>query len=266
VAGVDDGVRARARLLYDQGAKAYREGRYHVAAESFLDSHRLYPTPQLLYNVAIAFDKLGVEPSALAHYRDYLRRLPSASDAEEVKARINELEASLAKRGVQQITVMTEPSQALLVIDGTAVGVTPWTGETWPGAHHIAITHTGQQPIAPVITVQAIRAEDFSFKLEPVPPPEAKPAAPPPPPPPREVSTLTWIVLGVGTAALGTTLVSEMAAKNSTGLTRTGAFFGGVGLTASLLGGVFLHLDLHEPDATPLRKAHGVTASATGQF
>ena len=80
------------------------------------------------------------------------------------------------------------------------------------------------------------------------------------------VSTLTWIVLGTGTAALGATLVAEMAAKNTGGLTRTGAFFGGIGITASVIGGVLLYLDLHEPNVTPTQKGRAFVAGVSGRF
>jgi hypothetical protein len=265
---VDQGARARARILFDEGVRAYDESRYYQAAEYFTAAHRAYPTPQLLFNVAKAYDKLGVQSSALAFYRDYLRHLPDAQDASEIGNRVHELEAALAQRGVQQLSVLTVPSRALLTIDGTAVGISPWTGETWPGAHRVTATLDGRKPLSTLITVEALRAQDYPFDLEPAPPPNvgASSLAVPPPAPPRAVSTLTWIVLGVGTAAIGTTLVVEMAQKNTTGLTRTGAFFGGVGLTASVLGGLLLHVDLHAPAVAPAQQKRALTASVSGRF
>jgi hypothetical protein len=264
----DEGTRARARILFDQGVRAYNEGRYYPAAECFAAAYRVYPTPQLLFNVAKAYDKLGVQSSALSFYRDYLRHLPDVQDAAEVGNRVHELEVALAQRGVQQLSVLTVPPQALLTIDGTAVGITPWTGETWPGAHRVTATLDGRKPLTTVITVEALRAQDYSFDLELSPRPNVDKShvAVSPHAPPRAVSTLTWIVLGIGTAAMGTTLVVEMAQTNTTGLTRTGAFFGGVGLTASALGGLLLHVDLHEPDPAPAPKRRAFTASLTGRF
>jgi tetratricopeptide (TPR) repeat protein len=265
---LDEAARNRARTLFDKGAQAYNESRYSQAAEYFLDAHRVYPAPQLLFNVAKAYDKLGMPSSAMAFYRDYLRHLPGAPDANEVGSRVRELEAVLAQRGVQQLTVLTTPARALVAVDATPVGVTPWTGETWPGEHRLAVTLDGYKPLETLIMVDAVRARDFSFELVHAAPSNTTlpgglaPAAKPSP----HVSTLTWLVLGVGTAALGTTLAVEMVSKNTSGLSRTGAFFGGVGISASLLGGLLLHLDLYEPDATPTQKRRAVAASVIGRF
>jgi len=266
--GVDEKTRARARALYDQGAQAYNESRYYQAAQYFLEAHSIYPTPQLLFNVAKAYDKLGVATSALSFYRNYLRQLPEAPDAAEVEKRVHELEATVAQQGLQQLSILSDPSRALVTIDGRPVGITPWTGQTWPGDHQLTITLDGRKSVSTFITLDPLRARDFAFTLESATATSigthgvaAHPSKLAP-----HVSTLTWLVLGTGTAALATTLVVEMAAKNTTGLTRTGAFFGGVGVTASLLGGLLLHLDLYEPSVTPTQKRRAFAASATVQF
>ncbi len=268
VAGLDEKARVRARALYDQGAQAYNESRYPQAAAYFLEAYRVYPTPQLLFNVAKAHDKLGVQASALSYYRDYLRKLPNAPDAVDVGNRARELEAALAQRGVQQLSVLTNPPRALLAVDGMAVGITPWTGETWPGEHRLAVTLDRHQALTTFVTVDTLRAQDFSFNLEPSGPYDtaklsssiaaSKSSG--------HVSTLTWIVLGTGTAAFGATLVAEMAAKNTSGLTRMGAFFGGIGIASSVFGGVLLYLDLYEPNATPTQKRRAFVAGASGRF
>ncbi len=264
--GLDEKARTRARALYDQGAQAYNESRYYQAAAYFLDAYRVYPAPQLLFNVAKAHDKLSVASSALAFYREYLRKLPDAPDAAEVGSRVHDLEAALAQRGVQQLSVLTNPPRALVAVDDTAVGVTPFTGEIWPGEHRLTITLDGHKALTKLITVDALRAEDFSFDLEPIPSSIDRVGTPAASKSSGQVSTLTWIVLGTATAALGGTLVAEMAAKNTNGLTRTGAFFGGVGITASVFGGVLLYLDLYEPDATPTQKRHAFVAGVRGRF
>ncbi len=265
---LDEKARSRARALYDQGAQAYNESRYYQAAACFLDAHRVYPAPQLLFNVAKAYDKLGVASSALSFYREYLRKLPDEPDAADVGSRVRELEAMLAQRGVQQLSVLTNPPRALLAMDGMAVGLTPWTGDTWPGEHRLAVTLDGHKALTTQITVDPLRAEDHSFELEPIDPSStardaasaaaSKSSA--------QVSTLTWLVLGTATTAFAATLVAEMAAKNTRGLTRTGAFFGGVGIATSAVGGVLLYLDLYEPDVTPTQKRRAFVATVSGRF
>jgi hypothetical protein len=218
--------------------------------------------------VAKSHDKLSVPSSALAFYREYLRKLPGAPDAADVGSRVRELEATLAQRGVQQLSVLTNPPRALLAVDGMPVGITPFTGETWPGEHRLTVTLDGHKALTTLVTVDALRAQDFLFDLEPTDPTNAagRGASAAVSKSSNRVSTLTWLVLGTGTTALGATLVAEMAAKNTTGLTRTGAFFGGVGLTASVLGGLLLHLDLYEPNVTPTQKRRALAAAISGRF
>ncbi|MGC4089672.1 MAG: PEGA domain-containing protein [Polyangiaceae bacterium] len=265
----DEAGKARGRALYEQGAAAYAEGRYLKAVEAFLDAHRAYPTPQLVYNVGKAYDRAGSAPAALSYYREYLRHLPEATDHAEVSARISELQSSLAERGVQQLSVLSEPALATLSIDGTPVGVTPWTGETWPGKHRVRLELSGRKAVDGLVEVAPHRADDFRFMLEPAPvePRRAPELARRAPETANAPSALTWIVLGAGTAALGTALFVEMANQDREGVSRTGAFFGGAGLSACALGGVLLYVDFHAaPETHGAQSGRVLGASWQGSF
>lgn len=270
-ANVDADAKAHARALYERGARAYAEARYAQAVDLFLDADRVFPTPQLRFNIAKAYDRIGHPSGALSYYRDYLRRAADAADFQEVTARVRELELVLSQRGVQQLTVLSDPENAVLFLDGKPVGLAPWTGETWPGKHRIRLESMGYTPTEDVIELDILHARDVSFKLALLPPP-----APPKPATaaaklaePAAVRPLTWVVLATGTAALGTALFVEMANKAPEGLSRTGAFFGGAGLAASALGGVLLYVDLSAPEGEPRKAglaASGVQAAWTGRF
>lgn len=264
----DPAAKARGRALYEQGAQAYAEGRYLKAAESFLDAHGVYPTPQLLFNVGKAYDRAGSTAAALGYYRGYLRHQPDAPDHAEVSARISELEAALAERGVQQISILSEPALATVLLDGRAVGVTPWTGETWPGKHRVTIELEGRKPAQTLIDVLPHRADDFRFTLEALPRETVAPRSAPrsTPSSASAPSALTWVVLGAGTAALGTALFVEMANQNAGGISRTAAFFGGAGLSACAVGGVLLYVDFKAVPDTNTGRAGGYGASVSGRF
>jgi tetratricopeptide (TPR) repeat protein len=266
----DPASKARGRALYEQGAEAYAEGRFMRAAELFLDAHSAYPTPQLLFNVGKAFDRAGSTAAALSYYREYLRNQPDAPDHGDVSARIGELTQALSERGIQQLSILSEPALATVLLDGRAVGVTPWTGETWPGKHRVTVELEGRKPNQMLIEVLPHRADDFRFLLEAAPrklvpahetPRRAAPVASGP-------SALTWVVLGAGTAALGTALFVEMANQNAAGISRTGAFFGGAGLSACAVGGVLLYIDFKSvPDtATGALGVQGFSTSVRGRF
>lgn len=240
-------AKERARSLFDKGVTAYREARYYDAVDIFLETNRLYPDPKLSFNVGKAYEGLGNQPGALRYYREYLRRLPDATDAREVDSHVRQLEQALAQKGMQQLTVISSPEGATLKLDGQPVGITPWTGETFAGKHRIVLEASGYQTNLRVVEVDLHHARDFSVELQ----AEPKPLAAPTPsavaaaPEPR-VSTLTLVTLGTGLALLGTALVAQVAGGgDSTGMSRTSAFFAGTGSGVSAMGGVLLYFDLN---------------------
>jgi tetratricopeptide (TPR) repeat protein len=271
-ANVDAGTKEHARAIYERGARAYAEARYSQAAELFLDANRIFPTPQLLFNIAKAYDRLGHSTGALAYYRDYLRKAADAVDRQEVSARVRELELQLAQRGVQQFSVITDPDNAMVSIDGRTVGLTPWTGEIWPGKHRVRLELAGHLSAEEIIELEPLHAKDLTVKLA-LEPAKAAPkvsALPAPPAEPAKISTLTWVVLATGTAALGAALFVEMANADREGVSRTGAFFAGAGLAGSTLGGLLLYADLSATDGRspppPALRARRVGVSVAGHF
>lgn len=242
--GPEAEAKDRARILFQQGVAAYRAGKYYEAVESFLETQRVYPDTQLCFNIARAYENLGNGAAALRYYRDYLRQADRPSDGEDVKSRVRSLEQQLAQRGVQQLSVLSQPEAATVVLDGKPVGVTPWTGETYPGKHRLALLldgHAGQERI---VEVEAYAAHDVAFVLLPLPAP--KPLAPPPPLPIKKaphVALETIVALGAGLVLLSGAVVAQ-ATSSESGLSRPGAFLAGGGLGVSAVGGVMLYFDL----------------------
>ena len=239
-------AKAHARVLFEKAANAYRDGRFYEAVDTFLETNRLYPDPKLSFNVAKAFEGLGNQSAALRYYREYLRRSPEPSDKKEVAAHIEQLELSLSQKGVQQLTVSSTPEGATLTLDGQAVGLTPWTGESFAGKHRIVVEVAGYRQNERVIEVDLHRARDFELELTPLP----KPAPPRPPAPPSrpepKLHVLTLATLTSGLCLLGTALIAQAASgSDSRGATRTAAFFAGSGAGVSVLGGLMLYFDLN---------------------
>lgn len=272
-------LKARAEVFFKKGLKAYSNGRYKDAIDAFLQAHHIYPSPALSFNAARAYEKLGDSAGALRFYRAYLRQAPKAADRASVQKRVGQLEAILARNGVQQVTVMSEPDGATVIIDGRPVGVTPWTGEIYPGRHHLRLRRETYREAQRDFTLPDLSAIEVNVKLEPLPPQAAavpKPApqpslAKPPPKPPapakparHNVRLPTWIAFGVGGAALGTAAVFEglsLSSENSvktsrTQLERTSAYntmnrdittariLAGAGAAALVVGGVLLYFDV----------------------
>jgi len=250
--GDDPARTAHAKALFEKAANAYAAGHYYDAIESFLEVDRFYPNDQLPFNVAKAYDNLGNRPDALRYYREYLRRSPEATDHDAVVTRVRELESALAERGIQQLTVFSDPPDATLLVDDQPVGLTPWTGQTWPGRHRLVVQKSGYLARELVMELDSLKAQEVNLEMarEPV-----AAAAPPPAPVSTDrpwplthrLSVLTWATLGVGTAALGTAVAVEASAgAKGSGIAPTTGFFAGLGTAAVAVGGVMLYFDLSD--------------------
>jgi len=198
----------KARQLYEQGVEAYERRRYDEAIDLFKRANLLAPNAAFSFNIGIAYQDAGNVALALRHYRDYLRQVPDAPDRASVLARIKGLEAKLVAVGVQQVTVVTQPANAAIAIDGKPVGLSPWTGELTPGNHELSVELSGHQNVTRDFDLPPAHAIDVSVTLEEKvdagPAEVARPTTPAVDPSWYEdVRPVTWAVLGVGVVALG---------------------------------------------------------------
>ncbi len=207
------------RLVYEQAVLAYGERRYKDAIILFQQADGLRPNPAFSFNIGIAYEDMGDSAMALHYYRAYLRQLPKAPDRDEVEHRVRRLERVLADKGLQQVTVLSNPASAVVTLDGKARGVTPWTGEIAPGAHIVRLSLPGYEEELREFDLPPGRAIDVPVTLR-------RPTSRvsrgivdinQPQAPPEDVETwqhvrpLTWGVFGVGIAAVGGALGFELA-------------------------------------------------------
>ena len=208
--------RANARARYQEGANAYSAGRYKDAVDLFLEADQLSPSAPLSFNVARAYEHIGDDAGALRWYRDYLRRAPTAENAADVRAITGALALTLAKKGVQQLTVLSSPVGATVAVDGTPVGVTPWTGELNPGKHKLLLTYRGYTDERRAIVLSATEPRDIDLQLEQstAPTTAPRPALAGESSGPR-LGPVPWLTLGVGAATLGAALAFEVARRSA---------------------------------------------------
>ncbi len=278
----DDSRRSDAKARYEQGAQAYSSGKFKDAVDLFLAADRLSPSAPLSFNIARAYEKLGDDSGALRWYRDYLRRSPNAANAGEVKALVERFEARLASKGVQQLTVLSQPPGATVSVDDTPVGVTPGTFDLAPGRHRVVLMLRGHADASVDVDLAADHAQDVTLRLAaaavgtpgpsapepaaqaPAPPPVAPPAAAPRAAPSKGLGVWPWVVLGTGGAVLGGAFVFELlresaerdAERDATQVgykekldtmesrRTTARVLAGIGGTLVIAGGVMLVLDL----------------------
>jgi tetratricopeptide (TPR) repeat protein len=201
--------RGLATAKYEQGVDAYRAERYADAVRLFLEADAIEPSAALSYNIARAYEKLADDAQTLRWYRNYLRLNPEAPNAADVQQFIRTLSEALAKKGIQQLSVLSTPSGATVAIDGNPLGVTPLTVELPPGAHSALLTLRGFSDAQVRFTLAAATPIDLPVQLRPA------PAAPAPltatgQPRGRRFGIAPYITLGAGAALLGVSALFEL--------------------------------------------------------
>jgi tetratricopeptide (TPR) repeat protein len=197
-----------AKAKYGQGVEAYRAERYADAVRLFLEADAIEPSAALSYNIARAYEKLADDAQTLRWYRNYLRLNPEAPNAADVQQFVRSLSEALAKKGIQQLSVLSTPSGATVAIDGNALGVTPLTVELPPGAHSALLTLRGFSDAQVRFTLAASTPIDLPVQLQPA-PAEAAPLAATQNHG-RRFGIAPYITLGAGAALLGTAALFEL--------------------------------------------------------
>lgn len=224
------GKQAEGKARYERGAEAYSAGRFKDSIDLFLQADALAPSAALSFNIGRAYEKIGDEAASLQWYRDFRRRDPAAKIGAEVDERIHALEAALAKKGVQQFTVLSRPLGATVIVDEQPVGVTPYTGQLSPGPHKIVLSLRGYADSEQRLELPADHAQELDVPLVPggktvasapdaasvgpsasggaeVPAPKAAAKA--------QFGVWPWIGVGAGVAALGGSLGFELARRSA---------------------------------------------------
>lgn len=290
--------REHAKAEFKRGSDLYNAGQYRPAVAAFMAADKLSPSAALSFNIALAYEKLDDPSGALRWYRDYLRRSPRAPNASSVQSRVDELSSKLGRSGVQQLTVVSTPDGATVVIDGRAIGQTPFTGELALGRHQIELQLPGYRDATSELTLGPSAARDLAITLDAAPAPgtasTAGGAKPVPGDPERDgerrFGLAPWFFVGGGLASLGGALGFELARRSaeddadhaasqlafkreSDAMQRrqtTARALAGVGGALLVTGGVLLLFNTQAPAAGP-RVALGCTpqgcnASAQGTF
>src|SRR6185369_6091068 len=73
------------------------DGKYRDAWDYFRQAYLLSKRPELLYNVGQSADRLRMDREALAAFRLYLKKLPTADNRREVENRVRALEERLGE-------------------------------------------------------------------------------------------------------------------------------------------------------------------------
>jgi tetratricopeptide (TPR) repeat protein len=125
--------RAAAKQFYDAGMLLYDRGEFLDAAKEFERAYQEAALPDMLYNIAQAYDKGGDRKKAVEAYRKYAAAMPDAKDASIAQKRADVLERELkeleaAKAATQQAA---QPKRQLPPPLPFVEPVTKHTFQTW---------------------------------------------------------------------------------------------------------------------------------------
>jgi len=206
--------RSSAKGRYEEGVEAYRAARYADAVRLFLEADALSPSAALSYNIARAYEKLADDAQTLRWYRNYLRLSPDAKNASEVQGYIHSLSATLAKQGIQQLTVLTTPPGATVAIDGTPLGVSPLTVELRPGTHSAQVSRRGFSDVTGNFELPQATPLDLKVSLQPI-PTNGAPKANPNQLAERRFGIAPYLTLGAAAVCLGSAGIFEALRRSA---------------------------------------------------
>ena len=108
-----------ARAHFMAGSAYYEQANYGDAVKEFNEAYRLSQRPDLLYNIALAYERLGKLDEAIDALGRYLKDKPDAQDRGIIQTRIENLEK---RRDAARDAVEAQPAPPPLV---TAAPVAP---------------------------------------------------------------------------------------------------------------------------------------------
>ena len=168
----------RARVLDQQGVRAYKEERYNDAIRYFVEARKLGGPSSELWNIAKCHVHLD-QPEEASHALEEYLATPglSAGDRTEATEQLREI-----KRRHSTLTVASSPSGATVYLDGrhgSPAGTTPLSVDVAPGDHAISIEHPGYEPYTKEVDAAYGRAIIVDAQLskkddEPPPPHDGK--------------------------------------------------------------------------------------------
>jgi hypothetical protein len=186
----DDALRADADAIVSAARRAYRDFRYRdalerlEAAESALRSltpsvdtaQRLADLHLLAGEIHVDADEVpaAIESFRLAHHLDPGRRsLDPALFRPKVVALYEKVLLEAANAETSAYVVRTEPSGALVWIDGRPSGTSPYRVSLTPGDHYVAATLESHEPQVSRVRVAAQDGAELTLSLRVSPPIDA---------------------------------------------------------------------------------------------
>jgi PEGA domain len=153
---------ARARVLDQQGVRAYREERYNDAIRYFDEARKLGGPPSEIWNIAKCHERLDEPEEATKYLQEYLDlKGLGATDRAEAEEQLHEIQHRHST-----VTISSSPSGATVYLEGHRwAGVTPATVDVAPGDHRLTLEEPGYETVERPITAKYGRAVIVDARL-----------------------------------------------------------------------------------------------------
>ncbi|MDP3233798.1 MAG: hypothetical protein Q8N26_13540 [Myxococcales bacterium] len=207
---------------FERAEALYSRGEYGAAIALFRDADRMKVTPEVAFDLARSFEKLGDVEFATLYDRLYLQRAPDASDAKEIVARV-ERTLSREEDDGQSLLEVFSPGALSLTIAGRHFPAPPAALFLPPGEYVVEgafsrgtkrqtvqvklgeVTTVWFEPVRPPLVAADVSAEPAVVDV-------VKPVTPVAGPSGTRIAA--FIAMGLGAAALGTGLVMGALASS----------------------------------------------------
>lgn len=200
----------RFKSAFERGEAHFQKGDYGAAIASFKEADRARVTPEVAYDLAKCFEKLGDEAYTTFYYRLYLRRAPSAPDTLTVAEKVGTTLARLESEG-QGFLEFDAPRASVITLLGHKYPEPPVARFLPPGDYEVSAQFPNG---VKKMSVQIRTGKTTSVSFEPVTPPMvslenalsaelvASGAEAAPGTGPSKLRIGSYVVFGVGLAAL----------------------------------------------------------------
>lgn len=161
-----DAEAARFKAAFERGEALFQAGDYGAAIANFREADRARATPEVAWDLAKCFEKLGDEAYAIYYYRLYLRRAPDAPDTLDVAGKVGLVIARLEREGLGFLE-LDAPRADAITFQGRTYPTPPLAAFLPPGEYEVSAAFPSG---AKTMSVQLRAGQTTSVIFEPVQP------------------------------------------------------------------------------------------------
>lgn len=146
----DDEATTQAKKSFIEGQKEFKKSNYKKAIELWEKAYELKQLPLLLYNISLAYERLGDKEAALLYAQRYIDAQPQDDPlVGQVKGNIE----GLAKTIERPLSITADPGDAQIIVDDGAPLASPAEVTLALGEHKIKIVKDGYETQEQTVSV-----------------------------------------------------------------------------------------------------------------